>query len=97
MQVFNVSPRFVARVITKGEPYGREGSGLVASDMIVEFYDAKHLDRFGPIGQFVTRYYASTLRDHGDAQGLCLDGGVPEWQIDADAMRKVLNVIGKKS
>lgn len=52
---------------------------------------------FGPLGQFVSRYRASTLLAPGDSgtryalgqSGLNLDVGVPEWSLDAYTMREV--------
>jgi hypothetical protein len=45
-------------------------------------------------GQFVSRYYASTLLDgSGYPTGLCLDGGVAEWAVSANGMAQVLDYI----
>ena len=53
---------------------------------LIEFYDRRYPHTQD--GQFVgARYYVSTIRN-GDA-GLILDGGIPNWQIDADTMRLV--------
>jgi len=61
----------------------RDGYGA-----IIEFYDARYMgERFSPDGQFVSSYSSDTIADV--ASGLCLDMGVPDWQIDAEAMRVV--------
>lgn len=55
----------------------------------VEFYDLRQdPDKFGPRGQFVSRYYVETLfKHHG---GINLDGGVPSWYIDNEPMTQVI-------
>ena len=84
---------FFIRVIMRGDRYGLKGC-LVhdQADPMVEFYDYKYanLKTFGPRGQFVARYYASTLAAHPAGRGLCLHGGVPNWQVDAAALAPVL-------
>lgn len=57
---------------------------------MVEFYDATYAGPdFGPRGQFVSRYYLSTLMDRRGMPGLyaeyglCLQGDVPEWVVSA--------------
>lgn len=75
---------FAVRIVKKGEGYG-VGDKLVASDDFVEFYDTRH--KHTPIGQFVSRYCFNTLyedRDRLATRGLCLDGGVPDWNITAE-------------
>jgi hypothetical protein len=44
----------------------------------------------------VTRYYVSTLLGTDDFgsdirqdRGLCLDGGIPDWSLDASACKEV--------
>lgn len=84
---------FVVRVVRVGDKYGRdncltygEGEHDRADDVLVEFYDARYPHT--EFGQFVSRYYLSTLLEDGVhcEFGLCLDGGEPDWSIDADAM-----------
>lgn len=55
-----------------------------AIEPMVEFYDARypHTEH----GQFVARYYITTLMEENDNRGLCLDGGVPDWNIDGQSM-----------
>jgi hypothetical protein len=104
MPVFwNESGRpFRVRLVREGERYGRD-DGIVhdAGDPLVEFYDASQDPaKFGERGQFVTRYYASTLlHDDGNAvvpdwrrhchAGLALDEGVAGWRVDGVVMTQV--------
>lgn len=79
---------FRVRVVGNGDTYGVNGALTHDSDdPLVEFYDATYagFDRFGPVGQFVARYYLTTLRTHGDV-GLMLDTAIPEWHLDAAAV-----------
>lgn len=52
----------------------------------------KPLSGFGPLGQFVTRYDVATILgedEWGSGHGaLNLDGGVPVWYVDAEAMHE---------
>lgn len=70
---------------------------LTTDGVLAEFYDTTYADDgqagstgFGPLGQFVSRYYVKTLlgRDgFGTGEGaLDLCGHVPEWTIDAATM-----------
>ena len=57
---------------------------------VVEFFDARYDHTI--YGQFISSYYKSTLleRDEsGNPCGLCLDGGVPNWNVSAAGMVKV--------
>lgn len=56
---------------------------------LVEFYDQRypHTEH----GQFVSRYYYSTL--YGHTGGLCLYGGVPAWEVDERSMDRVIAFI----
>lgn len=83
---------FAVRVVRNGDAYGRD-SVLThdKDDALVEFYDLTYPERFGPDGQFVARYYASTLLERPHGYGLSLWLDVPAWSIDRDAMDKVLN------
>jgi hypothetical protein len=60
---------------------------------MVEFYDISPMRNYGPPeGQFVSRYYISTLRDDEERlgqSGLCLDGGIPKWILTAANLRDV--------
>jgi hypothetical protein len=39
------------------------------------------------VGQFVSRYYVETLLGHEG--GLCLDGGISDWQVSAGNMVQI--------
>lgn len=80
---------FYVRIVRNGERYGLDNC-LVHDEPepMVEFYDARALN-CGPLGQFVSRYYLSTLREHPAGVGLNLQGGEPDWQIDARAFGAV--------
>lgn len=76
----------------------------------VEFYDleskAASYDFVGPreeaiaagaprLGQFVSSYYAHTLLENIDTiRSLCMNGGVPRWTIDGDALRLAFQNLG---
>ena len=63
---------------------------------LVEFYDVSQDPAKFPEGQFVTRYYMSTLLGMdsigdsiGEMSALGLDGGVPNWTIRGDDLQEV--------
>lgn len=94
MIVTNATGRsFEVHVVAQGDRYGLHDS-LVHRDRdpLVEFYDRTYAGQkgYGARGQFVSNYYASTLaKDVGQAVGLSLAGGFPEWYVDAAAMAEV--------
>jgi hypothetical protein len=85
---------FVARLVLAGGRYGLDGC-LAAERPMIEFYDERHpfndwLVEFN--GQFASRYFVSTfLGEDGYTRpgyrpaigGLCLEGGVRAWDLDA--------------
>jgi hypothetical protein len=79
--------QFFVRTVLQGDRYGLNECLTHDKDRpLVEFYDYTYANQktFGPRGQFVARYYVSTLlKDHRPGTGLCLDGGIPEWNVDA--------------
>lgn len=78
---------WAVRVVFEGEHYGLAGAIVHAvPEPLVEFFDTRyeHTD----LGQFVSRYYLSTLLDRND-DGLCLDGGVRDWRIGGACMRRI--------
>lgn len=88
---------FNVRLIAKGEPYGLPNSGLIADAPMVEFYDARGARE--TLGQFVSRYYLSTLLAHHprtDGFGLCLDGGVRAWWVDEPELQRALGALTLK-
>ncbi len=78
---------WTVRIVRNGQSYGATNS-LVHNqeDPLVEFYDTRY--DHTPDGQFVSRYYKSTLMAN-NRDGLCLQGGVPDWQIDGDALKNI--------
>lgn len=81
---------FTIRMVRPGGKYGRytkeegfllfhEGPGV-----LVEFYDLAYGES-GEYGQFVTRYYLSTLMANPPVNRLVMDYGVPRWHLDAQA------------
>jgi hypothetical protein len=63
--------------------------GKANSRALIAFYDARypHTD----FGQFIGEYYAHTLADV--TSGLDLHGGVANWKIDADSMKKIQSTL----
>lgn len=82
---------FNVRIVNTGDTYGRNDCLVNDKGTLVEFYDKRYEHEIVR-GQFVSRYYASTLLDSG-CNGLALDGGVPEWTVSADGMEQVLHYI----
>ena len=88
---------FLARIVKVGDRYGRDMCLVNDTRAMIEFYDTRHSFDRDPagemLGQFVSRYYVGTLRNsldrRGEVTGLCLDGGVPDWTLDATAMAVV--------
>jgi hypothetical protein len=92
--------KFRVRLVEKGDRYGLDMcQSHDEDDPLVEFYDARHDHAVDPngvqLGQFVSRYYLSTLtgKDRWNKEsifasghGLNLDGGVPDWSIDGAGM-----------
>ena len=83
---------WLARMVRTGQRYGREDCLTHdGPEAMIEFYDAtQDLAKFGPRGQFVSRYYASTFADAvADGRGLNLHGGVPAWCLTPSDVRTV--------
>lgn len=86
---------FTARRVNSGEMYGAK-FGLIHNqdDPLIEFYDARH--SFTPFGQFVSRYYLSTLLEHDRNVGLNLEGGSAYWNLTAAELQAVLRHLGSR-
>jgi hypothetical protein len=90
MHLFELSdhtPPFCVRIVEKGDSYGYQNCLTHEKDTpLVEFYDRRypHTD----YGQFVARYDMATFMGHGEC-GLDLHGGIPEWKVTAEGIRKV--------
>lgn len=73
------------KLVQVGDKYGA-GDKLVndSKESFVEFYDTRYPHT--PLGQFVSRYYSSTLLETSADKGLNLYGGVPSWVVSSAAM-----------
>jgi len=86
--------KFNVRIVKTGDKYGRNDCLTNDRAAMVEFYDSRYTDQtFGDCGQFVSRYYISTLVESKFPYGLSLDGGIPEWSVSAEGMAQVLEYI----
>lgn len=76
---------FNVRVVGTGDRYGRDDCLVNEKEPLVEFYDASQsVEKFGPRGQFVSRYKLSTLRRSAEeGRGIALRGAVFAWQVSA--------------
>ena len=90
--------------LTYGNP---DEDGDVTDDPLIEFYDmdstaarimADENDIVRERGQFVSRYYLSTLNktDWSQGRGLNLDGGVDRWSVSGEFMVKAMDAVTKK-
>lgn len=81
---------FNVKIVRNGESYGLNNVLTHdKEDPLVEFYDSRypHTEH----GQFVSRYYASTLLERVKDVGLDLYGGVNDWKIEAEEMKTVVD------
>ena len=88
---------FNVKILETGDAYGLDDV-LTADAPMIEFYDPRY--DFTPLGQFVSRYYLSTLEDDREVlceRGLCLDGGVPAWNVSGQQMAEILETIDQRS
>jgi hypothetical protein len=79
------------RFVRKGNRYGLDLCKTHEEvEPLVEFYDRENAGRtFPDEGQFVSRYYVSTLLKRRGGM-LNLDGGIEAWCISADGMREAM-------
>ena len=81
--------KFNVRIVVKGEGYGVNDVIIHDSETpLVEFYDSRYT-RINARGQFVSRYYASTLLESENRGGLNLDGGVAGWTVSDEDIETV--------
>lgn len=81
--------KFSTRRVDKGDLYGKQGALIHEEDeAMIEFYDTRF--PFDLLGQFIARYYISTLLAHDAKKGLDLHGDVPDWKIDAASLQRVI-------
>lgn len=86
--------KFNVRIVKTGDKYGVNDCLTNNEAPMIEFYDSRFTNGTdGARGQFVTRYYVSTLLDSYYPHGLCLDGGVDAWMVSADGMQQVIKFI----
>jgi hypothetical protein len=79
---------FTVRLIFKGDRYGLNYA--ICHDKkepLVEFYDTRY--NHTKFGQFVSRYYLSTILQIPARQGLNLHGGIKQWSISSSTLKLV--------
>jgi len=77
---------WAVRLVEPGDKYGlNDCLTCDKGDVFVEFYDTRyeHTD----LGQFVTRYYSSTLLK--SESGLNLDGRISDWSVGEACMNRI--------
>lgn len=80
---------FNVRIVQQGDNYGLNNCLTHESkEPLVEFYDQRYPHT--EFGQFVSRYNITTLLKRENNLGLDLDGGIPDWKIDAKEMNDVI-------
>ena len=87
---------FNVRMVYRHHLYGLNDCLVHEEDEpLVEFYDARWAweKGFGCDGQFVARYYATTLLERDQNYGLALYGRERDWVVDAKTMAEVLEWI----
>jgi len=86
---------FTVRIVREGDGYGRDDCLTHdEADPLVEFYDASQdSSKFGLRGQFVSRYYLSTLLEPPTDRGLGLEGSVPAWTIPEQEFSALIAVL----
>ena len=78
---------FRVRILISGDRYGLNEALTLDGQPQVEFYDRRYMHTRH--GQFVTRYYVSTILDSAFGFGLVLQGDVPSWRVEAAEMAQV--------
>ena len=86
-----------AVLVMPGQTYGRDDRLTNDGDEpLLEFYDARFPHT--PNGQFVSRYYLSTLSDRQDRPnpgGLDLQGDVATWSVTSESMERAVDFAEK--
>jgi hypothetical protein len=81
---------FNVRVVLPGDKYGRDDCFTLEEGQktLVEFYDGtQDPAKFGDRGQFVSRYYCSTITSADS--GMCLHGCVAAWRVTDEQMKRI--------
>ena len=85
--------KFNVRIVVKGDRYGLNDMFTHDQDRpLVEFYDDRYHFQSGDRGQFVSRYYVSTLLEYTGRE-MNLQVGVDAWYLyasDLDTVRDYL-------
>lgn len=86
---------FTVRLVEAGDRYGAEWCKVHEGEPVVEFYDYRHKGKpaFQPFGQLITSYHLSTMLARDPALGLCLNGSVPAWVLDGEALTAALTAL----
>jgi len=84
------------RIVKTGDKYGRAMCLTNDKAPMVEFYDSRYPHT--EYGQFVSRYYISTILSQDSrggeySNGLCLDGRVAAWHVSAEDMAEVVSFL----
>lgn len=86
---YQLNDNFAIEIVPAESPLS---SRKMVDDWTVRFYDIKNTEKFGEKGHFITSYYASTILEHRKGTGLSLQGDVPAWSVDAEAMDYVHDI-----
>ena len=86
--------KFNVRIVNTGDKYGRFDCLTNDGEQLVEFYDRRydHAADMGR-GQFVQRYFTSTILQGRYPRGLSLDCGITAWSVSAEGMRQVIEYL----
>lgn len=90
--------RWTIKVVPATEDGRKSGFPDLEADSIVKFYDSKYagVSGFPPEGQFTggSYYLRNTLISKPyRGEGLCLDGGVPSWNVSPEDYAKINSIL----
>lgn len=95
--------RFGIRIVRPGDGYGVDDKVISEyNESMIEFYDYTYASddtfnsSFGERGQFVSRYFVSTLLERPVGGGLDLMGYEPVWKVDEIVMQQVFQLIASE-
>lgn len=82
---------WAVRIVEEGDEYGLNSCLINDGEDLVEFYDCR-CENDTNLGQFVSRYYKSTLLhpNRNRTVGLNLQGDVPAWSINVECYLRIL-------
>lgn len=89
---------FAFRLIFPGDKFGNSAI-WEWEEPGVEIYDATYAgdERFQPEGQVISQWFLRTLLEDSTYlnpyRGFILQGGVPEWELDAEARETMLDIL----